>query len=485
MPPILPMPLKLAAILIAANALAGAIVVLVFVLRATPRPHWGKLALQVASALCLLGVFAVLVPAIIGPDRSKAFFDSAAPVSDTTTLYSIIGRGLDNIHPGYDAPTLEAINGQTGKLRWQHSLLQSYTYRAVSDDKAVYLVSETQPATLSALRGMDGATLWQTPLPDATVWGDPVLVDGLVALPFKPPSSGVGQRPTWLLAYRATDGQQVWNVTRPDDMSDAMVKASDEYGISLYASPGIIVADLVTQPLYPSVWAVRSSDGQLLWTKADPMTPISSVISVSDLSADIIVGRRDVDPTTVVALDAQTGERLRSDHGSRPHGAQYLDSAAIFAGVVYASRGPSETPGLPTVTAYDAASGHVLWERTYQARYAGTLLASKDAIYTLELEGVTARRPSDGSILWVDHSSALADARVYPSSYAAGNSITAEGANGIPSLVGSAIYVNVAKSRNSILGFTTYVQNNLYAVDQHSGKLYWAIALGPERVIRD
>jgi hypothetical protein len=126
-----------------------------------------------------------------------------------------------------------------------------------------------------------------------------------------------------------------------------------------------------------------------------------------------------------------------------------------------------------------------LWERTYQARYAGTLLASKDAIYTLELEGVTARRPSDGSILWVDHSSALADARVNPSSYAAGNRITASGANGIPALVGSAIYVNVAKSRNSFLGFTRYVQYALYAVDQHSGKLYWAIALGPERVIRD
>ena len=127
----------------------------------------------------------------------------------------------------------------------------------------------------------------------------------------------------------------------------------------------------------------------------------------------------------------------------------------------------------------------MLWERAYQARYAGTLLASTDVIYTLELEGVTARRPSDGSILWVDHSSTLADARVYPGGNATGNRITTEGTNGIPLLAGSAIYVNVAKSRNSFLGFTTYVQNSLYAVDQHSGKLYWAIALGPERVIRD
>ncbi|HEV8191539.1 MAG TPA: PQQ-binding-like beta-propeller repeat protein, partial [Ktedonobacterales bacterium] len=296
---------------------------------------------------------------------------------------------------------------------------------------------------------------------------------------------GAGQRPTWLLAYRATDGQQVWNVTRLDDMSDDVVKASDGYGMRLYASPGIIVVALVTRPPYAPIWAFRSSDGQLLRTNTDSMAANSSLISVSDVSADIIVGESDGDATTVVALDAQTGELLWSDPGSKPHGAQSLDSAAIVAGVVFASRGPSAEPGPPTVTAYDAASGHVMWERTYQSRYAGMLLASKDAIYTLELEGVTARRPSDGSILWVDHSSALADARVYPSGYAAGNRILTEGTNGIPLLVGSAIYVNVAKSRNSLLGFTTYVQNDLYAVDQHSGKLYWAIALGPEHVIRD
>jgi hypothetical protein len=200
---------KLAAILIATNALAGAVALLVFAMRAAPRHRWGKMTLQVASALCLLGAFAMLVPTLIAPDRSKAFFDSAAPVSDTTTLYSIIGRGLDNGHPEYDAPSLEAINGQTGKLRWQHSLPKSSTYRAVADDKAIYLVSETQPATLSALREMDGTMLWQTPLPDTQVWGDPVLVDGLVVLPFKPPSSGAGQHPTWLLAYRATNGQQL------------------------------------------------------------------------------------------------------------------------------------------------------------------------------------------------------------------------------------------------------------------------------------
>lgn len=485
MPPIPPILPKLAAIFIAAYALAGAIVVLVFVMRAPPRHRWGKLTLQLATVLCLLGAFAVLVPTITAPDRSKAFFDSAAPVSDTTTLYSITGRGLDNVHPGYYAPSLAAINGQTGKLRWQHSLPLNGAYRAVSDDKAVYLVSETQPATLSALRGMDGATLWQTPLPDTTVWGDPVLVDELVVLPFGPPSSGAGQRPTWLLAYRATDGQQVWTVTRPDDLSDDMVIASDGYGIHLYASPGIIIAELVAGPAYALVWAFRSSDGQLLWTNAGSMAAISSLISVSDVSADIIVGKSTGDTTTIVVLDAKTGELLWSDPGSRPHGAQNLNSAAIAAGVVYASRGPSETSGLPTVTAYDAASGHVLWERAYQARYAGTLLASTDVIYTLELEGVTARRPSDGSILWVDHSSTLADARVYPGGNATGNRITTEGTNGIPLLAGSAIYVNVAKSRNSFLGFTTYVQNSLYAVDQHSGKLYWAIALGPERVIRD
>jgi outer membrane protein assembly factor BamB len=264
-----------------------------------------------------------------------------------------------------------------------------------------------------------------------------------------------------------------------------VVKDSGSYSIRLSASPGIIVAEPVTGPAYAPVWAFRSSDGQLFWTNADPMAANSSLISVSDVNADIIVGESDGDATTVVALDAQTGELLWSDPGSKPHGAQYLDSAAIVAGVVFASRGPSEEPGPPTVTAYDAATGHVLWERTYQSRYAGTLLASKDAIYTLELEGVTARRPSDGSILWVDHSSALADARVYPSGFAAGNRIMAEGTNGIPLLVGSAIYINVAKSRNSLLGFTTYVQNDLYAVDQHSGKLYWAIALGPEHVIRD
>ena len=272
-------------------------------------------------------------------------------------------------------------------------------------------------------------------------------------------------------------------------MSDDLVKASDGYGlgygIRLYASPGIIVAELVTGPAYAPVWAFRSSDGQLLWTNADSMAANASRIFVSDVSADIIVGESAGDTTTIVALDAQTGELLWSDPGSKPHGAQYLDSAAIFAGVVYASRGPSETPGPPTVTAYEAASGHVLWERTYQSRYAGTILASKDAIYTLELEGVTARRPTDGSILWVEHSSALADARVYLSDNATGNRITAEGTHGIPLLAGSAIYVNVAKSRDSFLGFTTYVQNYLYAVHQHSGKLYWAIALGPEHVIRD
>lgn len=167
-------------------------------------------------------------------------------------------------------------------------------------------------------------------------------------------------------------------------MSDDLVKASDGYGlgygIRLYASPGIIVAELVTGPAYAPVWAFRSSDGQLLWTNADSMAANASRIFVSDVSADIIVGESAGDTTTIVALDAQTGELLWSDPGSKPHGAQYLDSAAIFAGVVYASRGPSETPGPPTVTAYEAASGPTSQDmraRSSRARMPSTRWSSR------------------------------------------------------------------------------------------------------------
>lgn len=107
---------------------SGVVALVVFAVRAGRRQRWGWLALQVVSALMLLGFgvglvgnafgFALVLP---GQDALRPVFQASTPVPDTANAYETISSGLFIDSSGRTAwqvatPTL--LDPATGTLYW-------------------------------------------------------------------------------------------------------------------------------------------------------------------------------------------------------------------------------------------------------------------------------------------------------------------------------------------------------------------------------
>jgi outer membrane protein assembly factor BamB len=450
------MPLRPLAIGIALVVLALALWLLIAAVR---RHRWTSL-FQVVPALGLLAVVALLVPYIFGLNAPHPFFNRPAAVPAGTVVYYQSGPN------GTDARvTLFAVDGQTGKTRWQRPMPSTpgFEMAITPAESAVYVATYSfQPDQSSvshvlALDGASGSVLWQRTIPGRYYSTPPLLAEGTLFL-------GMGvDKPSpiqQLVALRPSDGATLWSVQVGSESISALAPR-------LFASSGVIYV----QPSNSDFQARRLTDGKLLWTSNHSRAIQGQIVAGPDAVYDLISygGTAAYSPATITAYNAQTGAQLwqyvRNDF---LHDATFADNTLYVSAQHAGINGNSDASGHlinpEALYALDAATGQLRWTYATHSANSGALAAGPGIVYIAADDGIHALRPADGSLLWrSDPHMSWGFARTAP-------------------IVGSTLYVTAVQSlppEKLALFLADKGQGYLYAVSAADGSANWGVALGP------
>lgn len=452
------MPLKPIAIVIALLALAASVWLLITAAR--HRRRWLSILLRVTPALLLLALVASLGSYIFGFSGPHPFFNRAAPVPASTIIYHLAYSDPRAQHQTVQTWTLIAIQGQTGKTLWQRVWPSSET--ALTDGGVtVYAVSHvSSDSQLLALNAATGAVRWQKTLPDALINSPPVLARGVLFV-------GAARLDKQILAFRASDGFQLWSVSIDASANNIALTATSD---TLFVQFGIQFGS----PNDAFLQARRISDGQLLWSDS-PMT--GSLVLGSDAVYEIS------SYGSLVARSAQTRAKLWQFGGHGEFHAGVVSGDTLY--VTAQKGGPiGDAHGKPTsaemVYALDAASGRLRWTADLQTAremasalrasalvYAGTLIAGRDTVYIQADDGIHALRASDGALRW------RSDPR---------NHWTFSDPFLLPSVVDPVLYVTRFQTlpMETLTLFNPQMgQTYLYAVNDVGGSADWGVTVGP------
>ncbi len=327
------------------------------------------------------------------------------PVSGGTTR---TGPGVLVTGQGF----VTLLDQQTGKQIWRRQTNVT-DFMPLLSNKVVYIVSQNpggynpdRTDTLEALNLANGQRQWSWSWPEHwTPENAPTIVDGIVylsesSLPTNATYSPapLSQYQGFVVALRASDGQQLWKVALSGLLSPATVTND-----TVYVTNGL------------AVLALRRSDGQQLWQhQPDAIEDLSYYTSMQmqqrQQNALIVQeGQLDVEMRRVegnqgvydlVALDTRTGQEVWR---FQSHGVMLppLFSQGIFY-IAY-----NAIPGGSYVVALNAASGSVSWTyhvAVYFGLYqpvlvGGVLYESEIATDLKHTSSVVALRATDGSVL--------------------------------------------------------------------------------------
>lgn len=306
-----------------------------------------------------------------------------------------------------DAVTL--LNKQTGGQIWQYRTQMDHFLPLISDN-IVYIVSKEAngylptKGTLQALDLTSGQPVWSWSWKeDGNPANAPTIADGIIYLSESVIRTvPVNAAPTpadyqgFVVALRASDGQQLWKISLPGQFSPPTVANG-----TVYVNSGL------------AVLALRSSDGYQLWQyqpDASENFDYYTSMGPQEREADVMVAQGDklyvylqhVEGNSwvhdLVALDSQTGQVdwIYPSHG-------ILNPFILKGNVIYLA---SYVPlGNPFVAALNVSSGSVLW--TYkeplatiqsQPTLAGNLLYSGETSVSQHTSDIVALSTTDGSV---------------------------------------------------------------------------------------
>ncbi len=327
------------------------------------RWRWSILAL---SALLIAGALALLLP---------RWLDHPT-IPPRTAIYMTD-----------QAERLTAVDPATGKLLWQ-SRLDGIGTGAVLAGDVVYTGGSA--GYVQAFAAATGATLWSVRITGGAESPASVTVDqGVVYVATICDSRGVSD----LFAFRAATGAKLWSHEFAGCI--AMPTPMDSQGaVPSVASTELIVpwAGSGSSPPFGGLYALRTSDGAILWHVNMPGKPYSNPVIAGD---SVYMS---TDGGYVVAYNAATGaERWRYQPPNHEVGLSSLDASG---GLVYVCVSRA-------FYALRATDGSLQWQvtvpgssdRTHQ-QYApsvvnGTLYAianNDETFYALD--------PSSGTIRW-------------------------------------------------------------------------------------
>jgi eukaryotic-like serine/threonine-protein kinase len=307
--------------------------------------------------------------------------------------------------------TVLALNANSGAVLWRYSL-GGLAYNSPLVVNGVLYVDSNQgakPDTFYALRALDGAVLWRHEISGFVP--TPIISNGVIYL-----SNG-----STLLALNASDGQQLWG-QKFDASFVQFVQLVD--GVLYFTTTKMLIPsttgnvsppaqamtfgnllwnDLQTVPTRPlkegrsSVYAVRASDGAVLWHFDLNKGENSWVSWLSTEHGVIYVGSNDVASTSgshVYALRGSDGSLLWEDEISASS-----SSAIVANGVIYLGTALDQAAG--AVYALRASDGSSLWSYPLNgAAFNGPILVDTTLYVSTSNETIFALRAENGSLAW-------------------------------------------------------------------------------------
>ena len=296
----------------------------------------------------------------------------------SNTNYSYLSLSTSNSNVVYVASQdgISALNTSNGALLWHYAAKDTGSTWPLEVNGTVYFSSSSDngSGTLYALRATDGIPLWQYKTGSYT--NIPIVTNGVVYT-----NSDGGT----FAALRASDGHQLWKRTLDANFIQSPLLVD---GV-LYATTTKILPPSASRNASPLQGATAL--GALLWNTFQNVPAVQTVPQKQGLSS-------------VYAIRASDGTVLwhYTFNNGKNSWASWL---SVENGIVYASAANAEgTTGTGDMYALQSSNGSVLWHDTLQASPSSALLAN-GVIYltTSDNSGygaVYAVRAHDGSPIW-------------------------------------------------------------------------------------
>jgi outer membrane protein assembly factor BamB len=275
----------------------------------------------------------------------------------------------------YAGSSLLSLNASSGTLLWQHQMKRDISDVIVTGNVVYADTSAEQNApTVYALNITTGAELWHYNA-NAISPGLLAVGDGNVYY-MEVASIGINPNET-ILALGVSDGHVLWHIHL--DSTDGLAS-----GTVAQANGVVFVATL-----HGAVYAVRASDGALLWHMARPTGQDNPPFPVSPTVVNGIVYT--AAQQHIYALRVSDGKQVWQYASSSSVG-PIIMPYVVVNGVVYASDGN----GL--IFALHANDGSQLWQHANMSSQ--TLIVQNGQVHLFLGDAIAALSTSDGSLLW-------------------------------------------------------------------------------------
>ncbi len=281
---------------------------------------------------------------------------------------------------------LYALHATTGALLWRYSAQAETPGLLTASDGVVFyaeilgIADDNFNENITALRSSNGSALWRLPIAavDGFARGTPAVSNGVIY---------IGSNNGSVYAARVSDGSVLWHVARTGGFKSIPLDISTLVDNGMVFIEGKQGADGQNLALF----AMRASDGKLLWSRSQGVAP-GPVVEQPQIVGGVIYT---VDsPGSLVALRETDGVLLWQYAGDQVYG------PFIVAG------GQLQLNSGNGVAAIRASDGAVLWKRAIS--FSGTLSSNgppevedNGIVYTGTSNGaVQALNANDGNTLW-------------------------------------------------------------------------------------
>ncbi|MEO8970784.1 MAG: PQQ-binding-like beta-propeller repeat protein [Ktedonobacteraceae bacterium] len=275
----------------------------------------------------------------------------------------------------YADSSLYSLNASSGALLWQHSMNRNITDVIVTGSVVYADTNAEQNApTVYALNITTGAELWHYTANSISP-GMLAVGNGNVYY-MEAASIGISPDET-MLALSTSDGHVLWHMHLGSTDGLASGTVAQANGVVFVAT------------LHGAVYAVRASDGVLLWHVARPTGQDNPPFPVSPTVVNGIVYT--AAQQHIYALRASDGKQVWQYGGSYPVGPIVMPFV-IVNGVVYASDGNGH------IFALRANDGSQLWQHANMSSQ--TLIVQNGQVHLFLGDSIATLSAGDGSLLW-------------------------------------------------------------------------------------
>jgi outer membrane protein assembly factor BamB len=319
------------------------------------------------------------VVALSGTTGARLWNHTTGPVDSSTP---VLDHGVAYV--GTDTSIL-ALSMQDGKQLWSYTTPNTTPQRGgtavigVANGLVFGMTIQDNPA-IYALDASTGKARWTYKTSD--MLEQAYLLDGVIYASTSQPNCHCSTPPITLLALNASTGSVKWK-TAP---------SSEYFYIRQVANGLLYISHAVAEGPASDLQVRRASDGSVAWQFPKDGNTAFSLIAVDSTSVyalnDDLSNFPNPGASTLYALNATTG----ATRWQTP-----LSKTASFTGAVFNQLVYLESSEGPSLSAYSASDGKLLW-KTAQA--ASVVSVGDGTIYLTTATGFAALKASDGSVIW-------------------------------------------------------------------------------------